>query len=858
MQVTDPSSPAGPVAGGDHSVSERSAEEIWTAVVAVRADSIAACDCGAQTGTSTPLTYLQVDELSRQLAHRVRVALAACGAGHDTPVAQLLEHNHQLAVATIAGLKTGHPELTLDASAPLDRLQSIVSASGSRVILTCEALREVAQQLGADRVIVMDEPAPLATTTSEEWAPYRPGDVYGITYTSGSTGAPKGIGARFRSIAHEVDHRRHADWTRADDQVGLVMPVSFGAAKGELLSSLFLGAAVHFFDPRARGAGPMPAWLEQNRITVLSAPPSLLTAVIRTLDPGARLSSSLRMVRSSGEKVLCSEAVAIRNALPADCRLLNAFGSSEATMISAYEITETTPDIPKPVPAGWPIGDREVRFERADGTPAEPGETAELFVTSRYLPAGYWRDEVRTRQRYTELPDGRVSLATGDLGVELPDGSFRLAGRKDLGVKIRGNLVEPAEVEAALLTCPGIQEAVVVGRPTASGRERLVAYLVAGAHTGPIRTSELRRRLRDTLPSYMLPEAVVFLRELPRNERYKLDRAALPEPPERLAADAVAPRTPWEEQVAQLWAGVLQLETISIFDDFFDLGGDSLSAEELMARLLDQHAVTASSRILLDAPTLAEFAAAIKAPGATEPGDGRLVPIQRGGTRPPLFCVAGAGRLGMTYLSLARSLGPDQPVWALQAGGREQHKLPEWSVRQIARRNVAEIRTVHPDGPYLLAGHSFGAVVAFEMAQQLRDAGAEVALLACLDSFPPHPRAMPRIRRRSLPEWGRTVVRHLAMTKGEAAPGDEGTDIYMRQTHFVSMLYRGKPYAGRAVVIVAGDDPGKAGRSNGWADYLRGPWELVEIPGRHTTMLREPFVQGLAARLNEAVSAVVR
>ena len=839
-------------------------EERWLAIVRDHGQAIAAADPDGRS-----LTYAQLDAQSDVLAEEVRAVLASDGILADTPVASLLGHDRRYAIAAIADLKFGRPDLGLDPGMPLERLRAIVNASGAQVIVSTPEFREIAEQLQPAAVVVMDEMDGPAAEPGY-WPAIALDDVSGISYTSGSTGVPKGVAVGYRTISHELEYRTQRDWIRPGDAVAIVLPLSFGVARGELIMALLTGATLHFFDPRERGAGPLPAWLTEHEISVLTATPSLLTAIVRALEPGERLTDSLRLVRSAGEKVLCSEALSIKRALPPTCRFFNAFGSSEATLISAFEITDETPDIPRPVPAGWPISGFEIRFEREDGTAPDPGEVAEVIVVSRFLPLGYRRDAERTRLKYLPLEDGRVALATGDLGVALADGSFRLAGRKDLSLKIRGNLVEPAEVESALLHCDGVSDAVVVGRPTPAGRERLTAYVVLRRDADVVRTTEIRRSLRRTLPTYMIPETVVFLTELPRNERGKLDRSALPDPPDRVAADIVPPRTPWEERVAALWSEVLGLETLSIDDDFFDLGGDSLAAEELVTRLAVASGIQVSSRILLDAPTVAEFAAAVTANEAA-PSD-RLVAIMRTGERPPLFCVTGAGRLGLTYLPLAKRLGIDQPLWALQDGRREERRIPEWSIRRMARRNVEAIRAEYPNGPYLLAGHSLGGVVAFEMAQQLRAAGHQVPLLIALDSFPPHPSARPPVRRRSPAEWIVTVKRYAAILSGRALtsrPLAAGVDrpasgFYTRQAHLVSLLYRGRAYSGRTLVVIAGDDPSPVAggwhRGRAWKPYLCGPWRIEETPGIHSTMLNEPHVATLAevvrAEITEALQSM--
>jgi thioesterase domain-containing protein/acyl carrier protein len=430
---------------------------------------------------------------------------------------------------------------------------------------------------------------------------------------------------------------------------------------------------------------------------------------------------------------------------------------------------------------------------------------------------------------------------------------YRLAGRKDLSLKIRGNLVEPVEVETALLQIPRVQAAVVLGRPDENGRERLVAYVVP--ERGPdLRTAAIRRELRERIPTYMIPEAVVYLTELPRTDRGKLDRAALPAPPSRTAQTLTPPRTAWEKRVAELWSVVLGVDELGREDDFFDLGGDSLAAEEMVTRLEETHGVPVSSRLLLDAPSVAEFAARLDRPAA--PTGKSLVALRRTGSRPPLFFAAAAGQTALHFLPVARRLSAEQPVYALQMRLDDGRQVRAWSVRQIARANVRAMRREVPHGPYLLAGHSFGGTVAFEMAQQLRAAGEQVALLVPLDSFAPHPNAMPPIQRKNPLHLLRAVANVAATSAGKRP--EAGVKIgYTRQGRVLAMMYRGRPYAGRTLVVTAADDGIPAARRRPWARFLSGRWSAVDVPGTHNGILREPHVAKLAAVLDAEIEAVV-
>ena len=265
---------------------------------------------------------------------------------------------------------------------------------------------------------------------------------------------------------------------------------------------------------------------------------------------------------------------------------------------------------------------------------------------------------------------------------------------------------------------------------------RLVAY-VTGFDGQTVRAATSAVGYEPSSPVTLVPECVVQLDELPRNERGKLDRAALPPPPDRSTAFVPA-RDDWEAVMSILWSEVLDVSEVGRHDDFFELGGDSLAAEELLARLNKDYEVPVESQVLVAAPTLAEFCRrAIRRHDQEIP---TLVPVKASGSRPPLFCVAGGGGVGLGFLSLARHLPEEQPLWALQEHGLEaKRSIPDWSVRRIAARHIKALRTVQPVGPYHLAGHSFGGVVAFEMAHQLTREGQRVALVIVLDSFAPDP-----------------------------------------------------------------------------------------------------------------------
>jgi thioesterase domain-containing protein len=258
---------------------------------------------------------------------------------------------------------------------------------------------------------------------------------------------------------------------------------------------------------------------------------------------------------------------------------------------------------------------------------------------------------------------------------------------------------------------------------------------------------------------------------------------------------------------------------------------------------------SATTSTLVQAPTVRELARRLS---RRPEEDEIVVPLRATGSRPPLFVVAGGGGLGVAFVPLTRHLPADQPVWALQARGMERRAFPDWSVKAMARRNVAALLRLQQAGPYHLSGHSFGGLVALEMAHQLRDAGHEVALLVVLDSFPPDP-TIHLSRPRSLRQRVRDAV-GVATTGIRGTPGPDQSWRFHRLSEVLHRRYRTRPYPGETLVVVA-DSPEREQRS-AWEGHLSGSWRRVEVAGDHQSMMRDPYVAGLAALVTSALDAV--
>jgi thioesterase domain-containing protein/acyl carrier protein len=464
---------------------------------------------------------------------------------------------------------------------------------------------------------------------------------------------------------------------------------------------------------------------------------------------------------------------------------------------------------------------------------------------------------------------------TGDLGRWEDDGSMQHMGRLDHQIKIRGVRIEPGEIEEALVRHPDVEEAVVVARERRFGAKSLVAYMVCRPDAEPDART-LRSKLRETLPDSMLPASFVRVDAMPLNPSGKLDRAQLPEPTWG-AADRAAP-SDHELPMAELWQEVLRLDHLpSPDDDFFELGGDSLLAFELFDRIAALLGAELPPSLLLEAPTLRLLTLLV---AASDFVDGRVVAeLHRDGDRIPCFYVqSGAGGI-LALRTFASIFGPDQPLYGIQAFREDAmddgHLL---SVESTAADCVAIVRERQPTGPYIIAGHSIGGHIAYELACRLEAEGEQVLYLGLLDPAAPHTlRWRGRIAARTreltggMPEGRRANAARAAVAKAgrrihrrfERAPAEpplnDPDSQWMRDLAAIQKRYRPPEFSGTAHVYRTTDMVRFSGSGDlGWDRYARGPIVIRPIPGGHVSLLLDPNVQTVAEAMAADLAAAQR
>ena len=551
------------------------------------------------------LTYDALNKAGNRVAHAI---LNACGEGNE-PIALLLDKDAPMAAAILGVLKAGKIYVPLDPSHPPARISYIREDTYTRLVLTdnknVAAARTLAQ--GGCELLNMEElnsrfsPENPAVNISADSLAY-------VRYTSGSTGQPKGVMENHRIFLHVIMRQTNAFHICADDRL-----IFLGSWGKHIFRGLLNGAAVYPAYVKEEGVAHLGKWLAEEEITIYHSVPSVFRHFIDTLT-GIETFPSLRIVRLAGEPVAGKDIELFKKHFPPKCVLVNELGCTEAGTIAHYLIDKETRITTNTVPVGNAVEDIKILLLDG-GKRVGFDEIGEIAVQSRYLSPGYWRRPALTRAAFLPDPEGgdeRIYLP-GDLGRMEPDGCLFHLGRKDFQVKVRGYRIEVGEIETALLEHPAIKEVAVVGREVQTGDKRLVAYFVpTGQPAATVR--ELRNFLKDRLPDYMIPSAFVTLRAFPLTPNGKVDRLALPAPegtrPE-LDIPFAAPRTPIEEELAGIWAEVLGLDQVGIYDNFLDLGGDSLLATQVISRVIPAFGVELPVKSLLQAPTVAEMAVVI-------------------------------------------------------------------------------------------------------------------------------------------------------------------------------------------------------------------------------------------------------
>jgi amino acid adenylation domain-containing protein len=561
---------------------------------------------------SGALTYAALDREANRVAHAI---LDRLGPGPG-PVGLVLGHDIPMVVALLAVLKAGKYYVPLDPSFPDERLAFMREDAGVTLLVTGSRHAALAARLADAAAPPLDlERVPAGVPDTDPGVRPTPDHYAYLLYTSGSTGQPKGVIENHRDVLHFARVMGRRDGIGPGAMMSGLFSFSFSGMASNLYLSLLAGGTLVLLDLAREGVGRLAEWIEREAITHLSLSPQMVQEVVAPLPAGFRF-SSLRFVRLGTATIERRHVELVQQHVTGDCLVQHSYGASELKHIASYAFAQDAPVPDDPLPLGYDVEDTEVLILRADGSPAGPGEPGEIVARSPFVCPGYWRRPELTAQRFTGGPNGSADRCyrTGDLGYQDAQGCLFFAGRKDFQVKIRGYLVAPQDVETALGRLAAVRACAVTARRDPQGETYLAAYVVP-AEPGRFSGPALRREVAALLPPYMVPAAWVPMARLPLTPNGKLDRQALPEPTALAPAPAPASAralTATEQAVARVWGEVLRCPPVGADVEFLDVGGDSLKAARLLARLEADLEVRLPFAEFFDASTVSRQAALIE------------------------------------------------------------------------------------------------------------------------------------------------------------------------------------------------------------------------------------------------------
>ena len=845
-----------------------------------------------------PLSY------GRLVAHieEVAAALAGMGFGRNDRIALVLPNSPEAATAflavgacaTCAPLNPAYRENEFDFYlSDLEAKAMIVRAGES------PAARRAAEARGVpilDLEVTADCPAGVFRLTGAPPQPQRPAqfargsDEVLVLHTSGTTSRPKIVPLTHANLCASAANIGAVLKLTAEDRGLNVMPLfHIHGLMAALVSSLAAGAsvvcgasfqAVKFFE-----------WLAEFQPSWYTAVPTMHQAILAEAphhrETVAR--SALRFIRSSSAPL----------PVPVLEQLEDVF---KAPVVEAYGMTEAchqmccNPLPPRQRKAGsvGPAAGPEVGIMDAAGNLLPRGHTGEVVIRGTNVTPGYQNNPDANRAAFTH-----GWFRTGDQGHQDADGYLFLTGRIKEIINRGGEKIAPVEIDSALLAHPAVAQAVAFAAPHRElGEEVAAAVVLRPGHAAT--EAELRTFVSGRLAHFKVPRRILLLKELPKGPTGKLQRIGLAQKLGLTAIDSsaacvhaehVAPHSEIERQLVEIWQEILGVDHVGIKDDFFLLGGTSLMAANLRIRIEKTFGKQFPVATLFERPTIEQLAGAL---AAAEPvGASSLVPLQTGGARAPLFLVHGIGGDVMSFGALARHWRPEQPLYALQARSPDAAPPGPTRIEDLAEQYLADVRRVQPHGPYYLGGVSFGAAVAYEMAQQLQAQGEPIALLALVDHSRRRlhgqrgawrPAALLRFLG-NIPSWiveevirggvrsvarrvrtkTRALIGRLArlLRRGDAGRSAIDQSVFdtarlpeqLRRTlevHYHALnTYQPRPYPGRLTVIRAQTQPLFRLHEHdlGWGDLAGGGVDIVPVPGNHNSILRDPHARSLAAVL---------
>ena len=810
------------------------------------------------------VTYAELDAGANQIAQRLQRSGVTPGAMVGV---HLLRSVHMV-MALLGVLKAGAAYLPLDADYPLDRLQYMAKDAEIKAILSDQALPATWHAV-ADVIVLPEDTQDMPKQALDVLV--RTDHLAYVMYTSGSTGQPKGVMIQHDSIVNRLLWMQAAYELTPADKVLQKTPYSFDVSVWEFFWPLMVGAQVVMAKPEGhKAAHYLVELIQAEHISTLHFVPSMLSVFLDETDVQA--CDTLKHIFVSGEALPRAVQNRCLQVFPG-VGLHNLYGPTEAAVDVSYWpcVKQTHGE----VPIGTPIANTQLVVLDTRLALLPPGVSGELYIGGVNLAQGYLKQPELTQAHFiyqtifAQTPTRWYK--TGDLARITSTGVVEYLGRLDHQVKLRGLRVELGEIETQLQRLSNAQAVVLVDD------DRLLACLQQtemAEEDGPTQTeTALKAALATMLPPFMLPHRIHWVATLPLSKNGKLDRVALLK---QVQADSttqayVAPSTAIEQHLVAIWESVLNRQPIGVRDNFFQLGGHSLLTIQLIQRIRQDFPQDIQLTELFQYPTIETLARLLD---TTESAPGSVLQLLKApdnNTRPgAVFCVHGIGGSSLPFMPLSDILGLQRPFYALEAVGLYTGEIALESIEQIARRYCQAIQAQQAQGPYALMGHSFGGLIAYEMARQLQQAGQKIESLVLLETASPVYLAAEyqgtdsaAQEQQALNTWAQGLATEYGLAVDVAAfvqdplgsiaavaqqlPESEQDSVLLygiklQYVHMKAMqTYHAQPYPGPVTLVVAGET---VGHTDGWEGFVQ-TLSVHQVPGDHDSLLTLPLVRAL-------------
>ncbi|MGS2738242.1 amino acid adenylation domain-containing protein [Sinomicrobium sp. M5D2P17] len=822
------------------------------------------------------ITYTELNEMANRLAG----ALVKSGLPANAPVAIVSHKSLEQVWGVLGILKAGGHYIPVKGSLPENRMNELIAQTESTIVLVQPDYMDKVSCSEEVKIILLEEDTFAAELTTHETVKVPDTELAYIIFTSGSTGKPKGVMIDHRGAVNTLyDMNARFDIT-SEDKVFGISDLNFDLSVYDIFGTFACGATL-ILPLETEGLNP-DIWLryvKEEQVTVWNSVPQIVNLLIeRQEDTAEMFLESLRMYWMSGDWIPLDLPNRIKNVNP-DSNVISLGGATEGSIWSIYfPIGKIDPSW-KSIPYGYPLGNQEMYVLDANLSPCPVNVPGDIYIGGIGVAKGYHQDPEKTAASFIKHPVMQKPLyRTGDIGSQHPDGFIVFLGRQDGQVKINGFRVELGEVETILQLSPLVKQGLVLTIEDDNRNKRLVAYVVAN---DVFDKEELQKHLRAHLPEYMVPSIFIEIDKIPLSSNGKVDRKALPsvDPNEIAEREFTAPSDETEHKLAEIWIKLLNINKVGVHDNFFEVGGNSLTMIQLTHKINMVFDRDIQLIHIMKNPTIAEIKILIN--GYEESGDDSVLTLREGSMEEVTFIIPGA--LGSTegYFSLAGDLPGEGAVYGLQMKGLASNEAPNTSIEAMAAYNLEQIKQTGVIGGITLLAHSYGGIVIYEMIKQAGGSAIAIEKVIFLDCFVDPLSSFHSLQEvEKLGTYFRSLIKFSQPWLNETAVEDLvkqlPEDNYMKficdTVHSlppktiekmwkvfrasISAVYHMEEKLNQAMIFIqadnsqlSGEDWGDQGAAAGWDQYFSDV-QIVNSDANHFTIVNTPYCTEWLTKMN--------